>query len=210
MKDKKHKHEECSCDETCDCGCQDGKECNCENNACDCGCENENHTCDCGCEDEQHTCDCGCEHQPSQLEVVTAQALDYLNLARQIQADFDNYRKRNIESVKLAREDGIIACAETILPAIDVFEVALKQVTDEKSRAGILMVKEKIETALKNLGIEKIQAVGEELDPNKHNVVLTDNKQDTKDNIVTEEYSAGYMFKNKVIKHSQVRVNKIN
>ena len=43
-KDKK------TCDETCTCGCQGGKECTCEEE-CSCGCEE-----DCHC-DENHSCD---------------------------------------------------------------------------------------------------------------------------------------------------------
>ena len=62
MKDKKHKNT-CSCDETCTCGCQEGKECTCDEN-CTCGCqEGKECTCGCGCQDSsaENSCSCGCQ-----------------------------------------------------------------------------------------------------------------------------------------------------
>lgn len=43
-----------TCDETCTCGCQEGKECTCEETKCTCGCEEGNCSCD-------ETCTCGCQ-----------------------------------------------------------------------------------------------------------------------------------------------------
>lgn len=50
-KDKK------TCDETCTCGCQEGKECTCEEENCSCDCEEEDCHCDENCCDEKHSCD---------------------------------------------------------------------------------------------------------------------------------------------------------
>ena len=50
-KDKK------TCDETCTCGCQEGKECTCEEENCSCGCEEEDCHCNENCCDEKHSCD---------------------------------------------------------------------------------------------------------------------------------------------------------
>ena len=135
-------------------------------------------------------------------------ATEYLNLAKQVQADFDNFRKRSIEDIKRARVDGLVDAVKVILPALDVFEVALKQVTDEKSKEGILMVKSQIEKSLQELGVTKIECVGKPFNPHLHNAVLTQNSEDFDDEIVTDEYASGYMFKDKVIRYSQVRVNK--
>ncbi len=208
---KFEKEDNCSCNNECDCG----EDCNCtENNKCseNCTCNTEqcncdNH-CDCGencecgseCDCEHEHCDCGCED--------VNLALQYLNLAKQIQADFDNYRKRTEESVKNARIDGIIDGVKAILPAIDVFDVALTQVTDEKSKQGIQMVKGQIEKSINDLGVTKINAVGEKFNPHLHNAVMTASNPDFDDEIITDEFSAGYMFKGKVIRYSQVRVNK--
>lgn len=201
----------CSCNHECDCG----EDCNCtEENKCseNCNCSNGcecDENCNCGehcdcehdhCECEHEHCDCGCEE--------TNLALQYLNLAKQIQADFDNYRKRTEESVKNARAEGLVDAIKTILPSLDVFEVALMQVTDEKSKQGIQMVKTQIEKALSDLGVTKINAVGEKFNPHLHNAVMTASNPDLDDEIITDEFSAGYTYKGKVVRYSQVRVNK--
>lgn len=201
----------CSCNHECDCG----EDCNCtEENKCseNCNCSNGcecDENCNCGehcdcehdhCECEHDHCDCGCEE--------TNLALQYLNLAKQIQADFDNYRKRTEESVKNARAEGLVDAIKTILPSLDVFEVALTQVTDEKAKQGIQMVKTQIEKALSDLGVTKINAVGEKFNPHLHNAVMTASNPDLDDEIITDEFSAGYTYKGKVVRYSQVRVNK--
>lgn len=199
----------CSCNHECDCG----EDCNCtEENKC-----SENCNCSNGCECDEN-CNCGehcdCEHDHCECEhehcgcEETNLALQYLNLAKQIQADFDNYRKRTEESVKNARAEGLVDAIKTILPSLDVFEVALMQVTDEKSKQGIQMVKTQIEKALSDLGVTKINAVGEKFNPHLHNAVMTASNPDLDDEIITDEFSAGYTYKGKVVRYSQVRVNK--
>ena len=135
-------------------------------------------------------------------------ATEYLNLAKQVQADFDNFRKRTVEDIKRARVDGLVDAVKVILPAIDAFEIALKQITDEKSLEGIKMIKTQIEKSLSDLGVTKIECVGKTFNPHLHNAVLTQNSDDFEDDIVTDEYASGYMYKDKVIRYSQVRVNK--
>ena len=135
-------------------------------------------------------------------------ATEYLNLAKQVQADFDNYRKRTVEDIKKARIDGLVDAVKVILPALDVFDVALKQITDEKALEGINMVKTQLEKALIDLGITKIDCVGKPFNPHLHNAVLTQNSDEFADDIVTDEFACGYMYKDKVIRYSQVRVNK--
>ena len=135
-------------------------------------------------------------------------ATEYLNLAKQVQADFDNFRKRTVEDIKRARVDGLVDAVKVILPALDAFEIALKQVTDEKSLEGIKMIKSQIEKSLLDLGVTKIDCVGKPFNPHLHNAVLTQNSEDFEDDVVTDEYASGYMYKDKVIRYSQVRVNK--
>jgi len=43
---------------------------------------------------------------------------EYLNLARVIQADFDNYRKRSLVQIEKAKIDGIASTVEVLLPSL--------------------------------------------------------------------------------------------
>ena len=60
---------------------------------------------------------------------------------------------------------------------------------------------------LKNSGLEEIEAVGHDFDPNFHHAVLTDSNPDFDSGKVTEVLQKGYKLNGKVIRPSMVKVN---
>lgn len=137
-------------------------------------------------------------------------AEEYLNLARVIQADFDNYRKRSLEQIERARIDGIASTVEVLLPSLDAFKKVKENVKDEKTLEGINMLERAIISGFEKLGVQKIDAVGLPLDPNVHNVLAVATNKDLEDGIILDEFQAGYKMNEKVIRCSQVLVNKLN
>lgn len=137
-------------------------------------------------------------------------AEEYLNLARVIQADFDNYRKRSLEQIERARIDGIASTVEVLLPSLDAFRKVKEKVKDETTLEGIDMLERAILSSLEKLGVEKIPALGLPLDPNVHNALAVATKDGYEDDIIIEEFQAGYKMGDKVIRCSQVLVNKLN
>ena len=198
---------ECDCEpcECEDCSCEHEKACECENENCEC----ENESCHCG-HDEHKTCECGCEHEHKHEHCKhdNSKEEEYLNMARVIQADFDNFRKKSYEQILLARQEGEIEAIEAFLPALDSFNEAKKMITDEKVLQGVEMIEKKILEALKMLGVEKIEAEGKPFNHNLHNAILVTHDNSLDDDVVQAEYQAGYKFKDKVIRYSQVIVNK--
>ena len=171
--------------------------CNCE---CDCGCESE---CDCG-------CDCGCEHgheEVCECENYEALANEYLNLARQVQADFENYRKRNIEAVNQARQDGKASVIVQILPCADIIDKAIKMTTDQNTLDGLRMIANKFQDVLSSLGVAKYESIGQIFDVNKHNAV-TAIESDQPSGTIVDEYESGYSMGDKVIRFAQVIISK--
>ena len=190
----------CDCDSTCTCGCNEGKSCSCNNdqhNEENCNCEHEN----CSCEDS--SCNNDECHRHDNL------AEEYLNMARVIQADFDNYRKRSIESIRQAKIDGVISAVEVILPCLDVFKKAKQMIKDENSLKGIEMLETEINNSLKTLGIEKIDTQNAQFNPNLHYALAVIEDTTKPNNEIVEEYQAGYKMGEKIIKYSQVIVNKL-
>ena len=61
------------------------------------------------------------------LRRAEAQRDEYLNMAQRVQADFDNFRRRNASVRSEAFDDGAAAFIKTILPVCDNFERALEQ-----------------------------------------------------------------------------------
>ena len=191
----KKKHEE---QENCKCGCEH-EQCGCEHEDCGCGHESCNCGDDCNCTSEQN-CGCDCNHEDRTSE--------YLELARKVQAEFDNYRKRSAAAFDNARENGMIDAVKVFLPCLDAFKKAKTMIKDKSSLEGVEMVEREIFSSLEKLGVEPINALGEKLNPKLHNVVAIITKPDTDDDIIVEEYMQGFKTKDKVIRYSQVIVNK--
>lgn len=173
--------------------CQHGKECKCGEN---CTCKEGNGE-DCACED------CSCQNVEVKNDVN-----DYLNLARQVQADFENFRRHAIEDIKQSRIKGQESVIEVFLPCLDTFKEAKKTIEDEKVLKGVEMIESKIMEALSSLGVEKINSVGEIYNPHLHNVIAVMKDQEKENDIILDEYQAGYKFNDKVIRYAKVIVNK--
>ena len=78
-----------------------------------------------------------------ELDAAKAKADEYLTLAQRVQADFDNFRRRN-ESVRAdAYNEGIRALAATLLPVMDNLERAVdaaKDSPDAQLKEGVGLV----------------------------------------------------------------------
>ena len=125
-------------------------------------------------------------------------------------AEFDNFRKRT-DKEKAARYDmGAKDVIEKILPVLDNFELALKNVPDDKEASafaeGMEMIHKQFVKVLEDLGVTAIEAVGKEFDPAFHNAVMHVDDEEAGENIVVEEFQKGYMYKEHVVRYSMVKV----
>jgi len=144
-------------------------------------------------------------------DVLDSKEAEYLELAQRIKAEFDNYKKRNSEVVTQSFENGVCHTVEKLLPAIDSFKQAKDSITDENTIKGLDLVLNLILNAFKELGITKIEALGKPFNPNYHNAVLVGNEPDKPNDIVLDEYQEGFILKDdRVIRHSVVRINKLD
>nr|WGD68780.1 nucleotide exchange factor GrpE [Bacillus subtilis] len=98
-----------------------------------------------------------------------------------------------------------------LLPALDSFERALQVEADNEQTKSLLqgmeMVHRQLVEALKKEGVEAIEAVGQEFDPNLHQAVMQAEDENYGSNIVVEEMQKGYKLKDRVIRPSMVKVN---
>lgn len=195
--DCKKGDEKCKCSDNCDCG----DDCKCdENNKC-----NEDCTCKgCHCEENEEGCDKHHKHHKHEKKDEP----DYLALAQRIQAEFENYRRRMADQLVIERQEGVVSVINVFLPCLDTFKEAKKSITDEKVLEGVNMIENKIMDALCKLEVERIEAVGQKFDPNFHDVIAVMHNENYDDDIILEEYQAGYKYKGKVIRYSKVIVNK--
>ena len=127
----------------------------------------------------------------------------YLRVA----AELENTRRRaslDVESVSRNRAMGV---AEKILPVKDAIDAALKHAPDDE---GIKAMARAIQNAFAQIGIVKIESVGEKLNPQFHNAIQMIDKPDekTETNTIIEEMQSGYMFGDSVLRTAMVVVSK--
>lgn len=127
-------------------------------------------------------------------------------------ADFENYRKRTELEKSMARAHGRVSAIDQLLPIIDVVERAVTHVpADLKDNTwvqGIIGLTKKLEKALTDLGVKKIDASpGTLFNPQLHEAVQFD-ESDGEHEVIAEELQAGYMLGDDVLRHSMVKVTK--
>ena len=125
-------------------------------------------------------------------------------------AEFDNFRKRTEKEKSHMYEVGARDVIEKILPVVDNFERGLATVPEDQKNDPVIDGMDKIYrqlmTVLADLGVEPIEAVGKEFDPNFHNAVMHVEDEELGENVVAEEFQKGYLYKDTVIRHSMVKV----
>jgi molecular chaperone GrpE len=128
-------------------------------------------------------------------------------------AEFENYKKRIIDEKDKFRVMANKDLVMDLFPIIDNFERGLKvteQTKDFEGMAkGIKMVLDGIHSVFSRFQVMPIESVGKEFDPNLHEAVLLEERDDIdEDMVVLEEFEKGYTMGELIIKHSKVKVGR--
>lgn len=144
-----------------------------------------------------------------ELEEARAKADEYLALAQRVQADFENFRRRN-ESIRAdAYADGKKDVAAMMLPVLDNLERAVEAAagsTDEALKSGVEMVLKQMNEAYMKLEVKPINRLGEKFDPNLENAILQGNEDEGEPGTVCQVLQKGYLIGDKVLRHAMVKV----
>lgn len=124
-----------------------------------------------------------------------------------LMADFQNYKRR----VEKEKTDIYAYANEKIvselLDVIDNFERALAQAEgDEGFVQGMNNIFKIFKGVLEKSGLEEIETLGIEFDPNFHNAVMTEDSSEFESGFVTQILQKGYKLNGKVIRPSMVKV----
>ncbi len=126
-------------------------------------------------------------------------------------AEFENYKRRTendqLNLLKYAAESFIIK----LLPVVDDFERSLQHIeisSDNESIAtGLKLIYDKLVKVLEDQGVKKIEAVGQPFDVNFHEALLQRKAKNVAPHTVLDEMEKGYIYKDRVIRHSKVVVS---
>lgn len=145
------------------------------------------------------------------LEGAAAEGGENFKRLQYLQAEFDNYKKRvarEKEEFKKYANEGLIL---KILDVVDNLERALCVEKNEGNKSlfeGIEITYRQLMGILTSEGVDPISAMGECFDPHCHEAVTVEMGSDQEEDEVVGEFQKGYRMKEKVIRHSKVKVAK--
>lgn len=150
------------------------------------------------------------EPEKTELDIAKEQIAELTDKLMRTAAEFDNYKKRTLREKDDFYKMAVCETISPILPVLDNLERAIAAAEEadgsESVVDGIKMIKKQFDEVLTTIGVEQIEAVGMEFDPEKHNAVMMA-ESDEPSNTVIEEFQKGYSYKDKVIRHSMVKVS---
>jgi molecular chaperone GrpE len=145
-----------------------------------------------------------------ELEEKNKLCAEYLDKLQRTAADFDNFKKRSIKEKEALYIDAVGDVVGSFVPVMDNLERALAAMTADSTaqtlKDGVDMVFKQFRETFKNIGVEEIKSVNAQFDPMLHNAVMHVEDEAFGTNTVVEEFQKGYVYKEKVIRYSMVKV----
>jgi molecular chaperone GrpE len=146
-----------------------------------------------------------------ELAVLQQQIAELTDALQRERADAQNIRRRHDEQIARLRGTVKMHVIEELLPVIDNFDRALKHVPKELENndyiKGVQGVVKQFEKTMQDMGVERIQTVGQPFDPHLHEAVSVE-EGDAEQETVSEELQAGYKLGDEVIRHAVVKVTR--
>jgi molecular chaperone GrpE len=129
-------------------------------------------------------------------------------------ADLENYKKRaardKADSIKYGQENLI----RDILPLVDSLNRAMEHACNSNDfnafRNGLQLIQQQLGSCLGKQGVEPIEAVGRDFDPNLHEAVVQVESQNHGHNQVVQEFEKGYLLNGRLLRPSRVSVCRLN
>ncbi len=138
---------------------------------------------------------------------ITEEEQDLLGDLQRVQADFVNFKRSVDNQLSQAEQRGKLQTTVKFLDVIDDIERALANVPEELEGnqwvQGLNKVYAGLNKKMSELGLEKIEALGADFDPELHEAVMRGESEDEK---VTEVLKNGYTYEGVVVRHAMVKV----
>ncbi|MDW2995453.1 MAG: nucleotide exchange factor GrpE [Alphaproteobacteria bacterium] len=141
----------------------------------------------------------------TKVEELTQQLADMNDKYLRLAAELENTRRRSALDAQSRARNSAMSVAQKILPVMDAVSAALKHAPDD---AGIKSMALALESAFKDIGITKIESVGQTLNPIHHNAIQVIESPEHASNTIVDEMQTGYMFDDTVLRTAMVIVAK--
>ena len=145
---------------------------------------------------------------PHELDKLKAERDASLDRLARLQAEFENYRKRNQREQTEFKEYAVSEAVRSLLPGLDSLDLALKNATEEHSdlRQGIELTRKQLLDALFKLGLREVGTQRQTFDPQIHQAVEMVDTTEVSDHQILQELQPGYTLKGRLLRPAMVRV----
>lgn len=146
------------------------------------------------------------------LAQLAADGERYKDQLQRLAAEFENAKKRmereKQDYAKWAAERLILA----LLPIVDSFDAALQSLKNHDANdpvvTGVRLINKQLHELLACEGVERLQALGQPFDPERHEVIQQVESHDQPEHSVMEEIQAGYTLRGRLIRPALVKIAK--
>src|SRR5918996_14464 len=125
-------------------------------------------------------------------------------------ADFENFRKRIEKDKREFQQYALSDIVGDLIFILDNFERALSH-ADESSnpeyRKGVELIYRQLKDLLEKRGLKIIESKGQKFDPNFHEAVAREPRNDVEEGTILEELQRGYFFQNRLLRPAMVKVS---
>jgi molecular chaperone GrpE len=147
-----------------------------------------------------------------ELEKQQEECKKYYDLYMRSLADLDNLKKRFARDKEEYTKYATLPLIKKLLAVIDDLERALVQFDKSQDLEGLAkgveMITKSLQEVIKSEGVERIEALGKEFDPQYHQPLMVEESEEDPENMVIEELQCGYTLHGRVIRPSLVKVSK--
>ena len=157
---------------------------------------------------------CGGIDPETLIQILGSRNQELEDKYMRLQAEYLNFKTRTQSEIsRMLQYEGEDFIKE-ILQVKDNFERAImmddNDLSDEVSRflSGFKMILGNLTALLDKFEVHEIECLGLEFDPTLEEAVLTEHDDNKPENVVLEVLTMGYKYKDKVIRHAMVKVNK--
>lgn len=151
------------------------------------------------------------DHTPAERRLAdderspTGEAVDWQEMALRLQAEMENFRKRQLRLADEATAAEKTRLLKLILPVVDNLERALDHQgeNNETTHRGLELTYRELMRLLQAEGVTRLETVGHPFDPTWHEAIATVPAPGEAGTIV-EELEAGYKLGDKLLRPARV------
>ena len=147
------------------------------------------------------------------IEELTKQLMNVDEKQLRLKAEFENFRKRKEKEIlDLIRYEGkdVVKAMISVVDDLERLYAAVEKNDNlhQSLKEGMALILSKVEKVFSELDVASFGEAGDLLDSELHDALMVRQEKDKNDNEIIDVFEKGYKYRQRVIRHAKVVVNK--